>query len=166
MNSVLRKSAALLAALLLAASALSGCFKIQKIDNGTPDPISDPIADPAPPDAPETEAPDVKPAPVTIDYELLESALAIGLTGNGESYLRDPNGLWHVVGLYAALVGRTESRTPWLSDAACDALVRCLLPDDTFTVHAEGGGGQSFGAFIPKGLTIRLRACRCRSSGF
>ena len=30
------------------------------------------------------------------------------------------------------------------------------LPDDTFTVRAEGGGGQSFGAFIPKGLTIRL----------
>ncbi|MDO5133013.1 MAG: glutamate synthase large subunit [Eubacteriales bacterium] len=30
------------------------------------------------------------------------------------------------------------------------------LVDDTFTVHARGGGGQSFGAFIPKGLTIRL----------
>ena len=30
------------------------------------------------------------------------------------------------------------------------------LPDDTFVVNAEGGGGQSFGAFIPKGLTIRL----------
>ncbi|SFK66466.1 glutamate synthase (ferredoxin) [Lachnospiraceae bacterium KH1T2] len=30
------------------------------------------------------------------------------------------------------------------------------LPDDTFTVCAEGGGGQSFGAFIPKGLTLRL----------
>ncbi len=30
------------------------------------------------------------------------------------------------------------------------------LPEDTYTVHAEGGGGQSFGAFIPKGLTIRL----------
>ena len=30
------------------------------------------------------------------------------------------------------------------------------LPDDTFTVNCEGGGGQSFGAFIPKGLTIRL----------
>lgn len=30
------------------------------------------------------------------------------------------------------------------------------LPDDTFTVFAEGGGGQSFGAFIPNGLTIRL----------
>jgi glutamate synthase (NADPH/NADH) large chain len=30
------------------------------------------------------------------------------------------------------------------------------LPDDTITVTAEGGGGQSFGAFAPKGLTIRL----------
>lgn len=31
------------------------------------------------------------------------------------------------------------------------------LEDDTFVVNAYGGGGQSFGAFIPKGLTIRLR---------
>ncbi len=30
------------------------------------------------------------------------------------------------------------------------------LPDDTFVVEAEGGGGQSFGSFLPKGLTIRL----------
>ena len=30
------------------------------------------------------------------------------------------------------------------------------LPDDTFIVHAEGGGGQSFGAFLPKGVTIHL----------
>ncbi len=30
------------------------------------------------------------------------------------------------------------------------------LPADTYTVHANGGGGQSFGAFIPKGMTIRL----------
>ena len=30
------------------------------------------------------------------------------------------------------------------------------LPEDTFTVNCHGGGGQSFGAFIPKGLTIRL----------
>ena len=29
-------------------------------------------------------------------------------------------------------------------------------PDDTFTVNCKGGGGQSFGAFIPKGLTLRL----------
>ncbi len=30
------------------------------------------------------------------------------------------------------------------------------LADDTYTVHFEGGAGQSFGAFIPKGLTLRL----------
>ena len=30
------------------------------------------------------------------------------------------------------------------------------LPDDTITVHCIGAGGQSFGAFIPKGLTITL----------
>ena len=30
------------------------------------------------------------------------------------------------------------------------------LAEDTFVVHAQGGGGQSFGAFLPKGVTIRL----------
>ncbi|MBE7059845.1 MAG: glutamate synthase large subunit [Ruminococcaceae bacterium] len=30
------------------------------------------------------------------------------------------------------------------------------LPDDTFRVICNGGGGQSFGAFIPKGLTLEL----------
>jgi len=30
------------------------------------------------------------------------------------------------------------------------------LDDDTFVVECTGSGGQSFGAFIPKGLTIRL----------
>ncbi len=30
------------------------------------------------------------------------------------------------------------------------------LLDDTFVVECEGAGGQSFGAFIPKGLTLRL----------
>jgi glutamate synthase (NADPH) large chain len=30
------------------------------------------------------------------------------------------------------------------------------LADDTYTVHCHGGGGQSFGAFIPKGLTLEL----------
>ncbi len=30
------------------------------------------------------------------------------------------------------------------------------LADDTFVVNCEGGGGQSFGAFIPSGLTLRL----------
>ena len=31
------------------------------------------------------------------------------------------------------------------------------LPDDTAVIEARGGGGQSFGAFIPRGMTIRLR---------
>ena len=30
------------------------------------------------------------------------------------------------------------------------------LPEDTFRIHCEGSGGQSFGAFIPKGLTLLL----------
>jgi glutamate synthase (ferredoxin) len=30
------------------------------------------------------------------------------------------------------------------------------LPDDTYVIRCRGGGGQSFGAFIPKGLTLRL----------
>ena len=30
------------------------------------------------------------------------------------------------------------------------------LQDDTYVVNARGAGGQSFGAFIPKGMTIRL----------
>ena len=30
------------------------------------------------------------------------------------------------------------------------------LPDNTYTVHCHGSGGQSFGAFIPKGLTLTL----------
>ncbi len=30
------------------------------------------------------------------------------------------------------------------------------LSEDTFSVSVTGGGGQSFGAFIPKGLTLRL----------
>lgn len=30
------------------------------------------------------------------------------------------------------------------------------LGEDAFTVNVSGGGGQSFGAFIPKGLTMRL----------
>ncbi|MCC8085955.1 MAG: glutamate synthase subunit alpha, partial [Clostridium sp.] len=30
------------------------------------------------------------------------------------------------------------------------------LPEDTFTINCSGSGGQSFGAFIPKGLTLEL----------
>ena len=30
------------------------------------------------------------------------------------------------------------------------------LAEDSITINAEGGGGQSFGAFLPRGVTIRL----------
>ncbi|MCC5952823.1 MAG: glutamate synthase large subunit [Acidimicrobiia bacterium] len=30
------------------------------------------------------------------------------------------------------------------------------LPDDTIVVHLEGSAGQSFGAFVPRGVTLRL----------
>ncbi|MBQ9663735.1 MAG: glutamate synthase large subunit [Oscillospiraceae bacterium] len=30
------------------------------------------------------------------------------------------------------------------------------LKEDSYVIHCRGGGGQSFGAFIPKGLTLRL----------
>ena len=30
------------------------------------------------------------------------------------------------------------------------------LPEDTYIIHAKGSGGQSFGAFIPKGMTLDL----------
>ena len=30
------------------------------------------------------------------------------------------------------------------------------LPEDTFTIQCNGSGGQSFGAFIPRGLTLEL----------
>lgn len=31
-----------------------------------------------------------------------------------------------------------------------------FLKEDSFVVNCQGGGGQSFGAFIPKGMTLRL----------
>lgn len=30
------------------------------------------------------------------------------------------------------------------------------LPEGHYTIHCHGSGGQSFGAFIPKGLTLEL----------
>ena len=33
---------------------------------------------------------------------------------------------------------------------------RNTLPEDTYVLNCRGAGGQSFGAFIPKGLTLRL----------
>ncbi len=30
------------------------------------------------------------------------------------------------------------------------------LPDDTITIDLTGSAGQSFGAFLPRGITLRL----------
>ncbi len=143
MASVFRKSAAALLAALLIASALSGCFKVQKIDSpASPAPTETLSAgqepEPQGPSAlpgnqeqkPDAPAPDS--TPIAIDYTLLESALAIGLTGNGTDYLYDANGLWHVVGIYAALLARVGDRPmgAWLSDRECGTLAAVLLPND------------------------------------
>ena len=122
MSLLFRKSAAALLAALLLASALSGCFKIHKIDSpSSPDPAetlaaTDPASDPAgssdgisvvgkpgKTDAGEP-TPEPEPEPVSIDYALLEDAIAIGLTGTGADALDrllfgTRYGLWHVVGL-------------------------------------------------------------------
>ena len=34
--------------------------------------------------------------------------------------------------------------------------IRRGLDEDSYVVHCKGAGGQSFGAFIPKGLTLEL----------
>ncbi len=43
-----------------------------------------------------------------------------------------------------------------LGSAVTKAFAGEILPDDFYTVHCEGSGGQSFGAFIPHGLTMAL----------
>ena len=59
---------------------------------------------------------------------------------------------------------RTLERTVSSTDRAVGALLGSdvtrlhgsTLPDGAFTVKCTGGGGQSFGAFLPKGLTLEL----------
>ena len=53
-------------------------------------------------------------------------------------------------------VSSTDRALGTLLGSEITRLHKNTLPDDTFKVHAAGGGGQSFGAFIPKGLTISL----------
>ncbi len=73
--------------------------------------------------------------------------------------------------LEPALKGALEKGTPAHVEAAVSSTDRTVgailgsditrlhggsLAEDTFTVKCTGGGGQSFGAFIPKGLTLEL----------
>jgi glutamate synthase (ferredoxin) len=53
-------------------------------------------------------------------------------------------------------VSSTDRSFGTLLGSRVTADFRNSLPDDSVTVNARGGGGQSFGAFLPKGVTLRL----------
>ncbi|MGM9650056.1 MAG: glutamate synthase large subunit [Butyricicoccaceae bacterium] len=53
-------------------------------------------------------------------------------------------------------VGNTDRTFGTIFGAEITKRYDNTLPEDTFTVKCHGAGGQSFGAFIPKGLTLEL----------
>ena len=53
-------------------------------------------------------------------------------------------------------VGNTDRAFGTIIGSEITARFGNALPDDTFHVVCHGYGGQSFGAFIPKGLTLEL----------
>lgn len=53
-------------------------------------------------------------------------------------------------------VKNTDRSLGTLFGAEITRLYKTTLDEDTFTVRCTGSGGQSFGAFIPKGLTLEL----------
>ena len=53
-------------------------------------------------------------------------------------------------------VGNTDRTFGSIFGSEITAKFGNTLPDDTFRVVCTGYGGQSFGAFIPKGLTLEL----------
>src|SRR5699024_8794074 len=56
----------------------------------------------------------------------------------------------------SAKVSNTDRSFGTLFGAELTRRHRDGLPEDTIEIQCEGAGGQSFGAFIPKGMTIRL----------
>ena len=122
-------------ALISAALVLTfgGCLKIERIDRLEEPAVIDPIPGVSPEtvsignDSPEPPLPEV----ITVDEKLLADAVALGIAGNGERYIDEADGLWNVIGWYAALRARTvgEDEDPWLSSGTCDALCSILRPD-------------------------------------
>lgn len=53
-------------------------------------------------------------------------------------------------------VKNTDRSLGTIFGAEITRLYKSSLDEDTFTVRCTGSGGQSFGAFIPKGLTLEL----------
>ena len=56
----------------------------------------------------------------------------------------------------SAKVSSTDRSFGTLLGSRVTADHKNTLPDDSFVIEVQGGGGQSFGAFLPKGVTIRL----------
>ena len=143
-----RRAAALLFAVLL--PSFSGCLHLEQLPGPAETETAAGLETEAPAapetDAPETDAPETEPAetekaetepaapepepaaPDPVDEERLSMALALGLVGWGKDYLDDPNGLWSVIGYYAALTALTVSpeEQPWLSDATAGYIAGVL----------------------------------------
>ena len=79
-----------------------------------------------------------------LDWRFLDDALAAIEAGDSFEYRGQVNNVHRAVGTLtgSAITRRLGERT---------------LVDNTVTLRLEGSAGQSLGAFIPKGLTIRLR---------
>ncbi|MBQ6360534.1 MAG: glutamate synthase large subunit [Lachnospiraceae bacterium] len=79
----------------------------------------------------------------TIDEKVLLPAFAESLTNGRPAQIRTE--VRNTDRTFAAQLGSEVTRK-----------FGNTLPEDTFVIHAAGHGGQSFGAFLPKGVTVEL----------
>ena len=174
-----RAAALLLAAMLLSSS---GCRRLARIPDSPETGAAAPETESPETVAPETERPGANPpetekaetetpaetaaepvapeppaeAVFLPDQGILSEALALTLAGWGTDYLNDPNGLWGVIGYYAALSARMTSpdAVPWLSGAACETLCAVLRPDgDPLSPPAWLNDGESAREEIRDGVS-------------
>ena len=79
----------------------------------------------------------------TKDYSILREKLGPSLTSSRHGKLR-------------VEVSSTDRAFGTLFGSEITRACGNSLPDDSYVIQCRGGGGQSFGAFIPNGLTLRL----------
>ena len=79
----------------------------------------------------------------TVDYRVLEKRLGKALQKGEPRRLE-------------LAVSSTDRAVGTLLGSDITRLHGASLPEDTFVVKCTGGGGQSFGAFMPRGLTLEL----------
>ena len=79
----------------------------------------------------------------TVDLKVLEPRLGKALTAGTPARLE-------------AVVSSTDRAVGTILGSDVTRLHGKDLPDGTFTVKCTGGGGQSFGAFLPQGITLEL----------